>query len=47
MAKYRPINKSKTKTSQTRGLIPCLVLILAGIALMSVFFYYMMKSATP
>jgi hypothetical protein len=45
MAKFKPINKSKQKTSQTRGLIPCLVLILSGIALMSVFFYYMMKSA--
>ena len=46
MAKFKPINRSKAKTSQTKGLIPCLILIVSGIALMSVFFYYMMKSAT-
>ena len=45
MAKFKPISKSKTKTSQTRGLIPCLILVVGGIALMSLFFYYMMKSA--
>ncbi len=45
MAKFKPIHKGKPKKSQTRGLVPCLLLILGGIALMSVFFYYMMKSA--
>jgi hypothetical protein len=43
MAKYK-LAKGKEKPSQTRGLIPCLLLILSGIVLMSLFFYYMLKS---
>ena len=45
MAKYKLAAKTKAKPSRTRGLIPCLVLIVGGIILFSVFFYYMLKSS--
>jgi len=49
MAKF----KSKTKPgggarpaapAATRGLIPCAILLLAGIALISVFFYFFLRT---
>jgi hypothetical protein len=49
MAKY----KSKTKAgggakpgapSNTRGLIPCAILLLGGIAIVSVFFYFFLRT---
>jgi hypothetical protein len=43
MAKFKAA-KRKPKVSPTRGLIPCLLLILGGIALFSLFFYAMLKS---
>jgi hypothetical protein len=46
MAKFKSAARSKPKISPTRGLIPCLILVLAGIALFSVFFYAMLKSGS-
>jgi hypothetical protein len=44
MVKYKA-PKGKPRPSSTRGLIPCLLLIVSGIALMSLFFYLMLKGA--
>jgi hypothetical protein len=44
MAKYK-LAKGKRKTPPTRGLAPCLILIVSGVVLMSLFFYFMLKSA--
>ena len=50
MAKYRPAKAGKakptTKTSVLRA-IPCLLLVLIGIALMTMLFYSMMTSSRP
>ncbi len=43
MAKFKAANR-KPKVSPTRGLVPCLLLIVAGIALFSLFFYAMLRS---
>jgi len=45
MAKFKPAGKNKPKPSQMKGLIPCLILILAGIVLFTLFFYAMLKSS--
>ena len=45
MAKFKRAGKSKSKPKATRGLVPCLILIVGGIALMSLFFYAMLKSS--
>ena len=44
MAKYKPAT-GKKKPAQTRGLVPCLILIVSGVIIMSLFFYFMLKSA--
>jgi hypothetical protein len=44
MARFKPVRDRK-KPSSTRGLIPCLVLIISGIVLMSLFFYFMLRSS--
>jgi hypothetical protein len=44
MAKLKPA-KGKKKKSSIAGAIPCLLLILSGIALMSLLFYAILKSA--
>lgn len=43
MAKFKTA-KRKPKVSPTRGVIPCLLLVVSGIVLMSLFFYGMLKS---
>jgi hypothetical protein len=44
MARYKLASKNP-KRSAKRGLIPCALLIIAGIVLMSALFYAMLKSA--
>ena len=44
MAKYK-VARGKPKPSSTRGLIPCLILIVLGTALACFFFYIMLKPA--
>jgi hypothetical protein len=43
MAKFKPAGKTPAKAS-TKGLIPCLLLVAGGIALISIFFYYSLKA---
>ncbi|MFN7920734.1 MAG: hypothetical protein U0Q16_11590 [Bryobacteraceae bacterium] len=45
MAKIKPVNRNKTKLSQTRGLIPCGLLILAAMGLFGLLFYSALKSS--
>ncbi|HXF28150.1 MAG TPA: hypothetical protein VN610_12790 [Bryobacteraceae bacterium] len=53
MAKFKPVrakgkSKSKTKSNAlttARGAIPCLILVLAGIALITLMFYFSLKSS--
>lgn len=47
MAKYKPAGGKKREAppASTRGLIPCAVLILAGMALIGVLLYYSLKSS--
>jgi len=44
MAKLKTA-KSKRKKPATRGLIPCLLVIISVVVLMSLFFYAMLKSS--
>ncbi len=48
MAKFKPAGKKK-KSSTTRpgGVIPCIILVVLGIALMSLLFYGMLRSGNP
>jgi hypothetical protein len=46
MAKYRPAGKrAKTAQSNARA-IPCLILIVLGIAMLCLLFYFSMKSGS-
>jgi len=44
MAKFKTA-KGKPKQRPTKGLVPCLLLIISGIALVSMLFYGMLSSA--
>jgi hypothetical protein len=47
MAKYKPAGNSKKRepVSQTRGLLPCAFIVIAGIALVSALFYFSLQNA--
>jgi hypothetical protein len=49
MAKFKPAAKAKgkdvPKKVQAQKLIPCLILVIGGIVLFSMFFYAFIKSA--
>ncbi|MEZ5400758.1 MAG: hypothetical protein R2729_13885 [Bryobacteraceae bacterium] len=46
MAKYKPVGKSTPeKPASTRGVVPCLLLVLGAIALVSFLFYAMLQSS--
>ena len=45
MGKFKLV-RGKTKTaSSAKGAVPCLILIVGGIALIGILFYYVMKSS--
>lgn len=47
MAKYRPAGSGKKKEAPpapTRGLVPCSLIIIALLALISVLFYYALQT---
>ena len=45
MAKYKPAGSKKSaKTSQTKGAIPCLILVIVGIGIMCLLFYFTLTS---
>lgn len=43
MAKIKPAG-SKSKKSSNRGALPCLLLVISGIALITLLFFTMMRS---
>ena len=46
MAKFRPAGSRKVKPqASSRGIIPCLFLLIAGFALIFLLFYAMLKSS--
>jgi len=45
MAKYRPARSGK-KTPKARGMIPCLILLVSGMILLSLLFWAVMRSGT-
>jgi hypothetical protein len=45
MAKFKLARKGKTKEAPSRGAIPCLILLVSGIALLSLLFYAILRSA--
>lgn len=49
MAKFKPAGKPKGKETpkavQAQKLVPCLILVIGGIVLFSMFFYAFLKSA--
>lgn len=45
MAKLKPAKGGKKKKSSIAGAIPCLILILSGMALLSLLFYAILRSA--
>jgi hypothetical protein len=45
MAKYKPAGRKKKETPpSTRGLVPCAIIIIALLALISVLFYYALQA---
>ena len=49
MAKYKPVGRKKaSKGPQSKGALPCILIIVLGIALMVLLFYAMLHSGqTP
>ena len=46
MAKFKPAGGKKVPAKSARSAIPCLILVLLGIVLMSLLFYYSLQSST-
>jgi hypothetical protein len=47
MAKFRPAGSRKAKrTSDTRGFIPCLILLITGFTLFFLLFYLVLRSGS-
>lgn len=44
MAKFKPVRKKEAKTP-ARGAIPCVILVLSGMALLMLLFFAMLKSS--
>jgi hypothetical protein len=48
VAKYRPAGSKKPKqASNTRAALPCLIVIVLGITLVCVLFYFSLQSGNP
>jgi len=45
MAKFRPAGTRK-KARKAQGLIPCLILLISGMALLSLLFWALLRSGT-
>ena len=46
MAKFKPAGTRKSKRSDVKGAAPCLIIIVAGITLICLLFYFALKSST-
>jgi hypothetical protein len=47
MAKFRPAGRRAKKTSVPQAGLPCVILVLAGLALLMLFMYFVLKSSAP
>ena len=48
MAKYKPAGRKKaSKGPQAKGALPCILIVVMGIALMILLFYAMLHSGSP
>jgi hypothetical protein len=45
MGKFKPARKKKSKTRQPSGAIPCVILLISGIVLISLLFYAILRSS--
>jgi len=45
MGKFKPVRSKTGSASSNKGAIPCLILVLFGIAIVGILFYYVMKSS--
>ena len=45
MGKFKPVRGKTKSASSNKGALPCLVLVVIGIALVGILFYYVMKSS--
>jgi hypothetical protein len=45
MGKFKLVRGKTKSASSNKGALPCLILILSGMALIGVLFYYVMKSS--
>jgi hypothetical protein len=44
MGKFKPARKKKSKPTKPGGAIPCVIVLLSGIVLLSLLFYAILKS---
>ena len=44
MAKFKPVRGKKAPKSSSKGAIPCLILVISGMLLLSWLFYSILKS---
>jgi hypothetical protein len=46
MAKFKPAGSKKAPAKSARSAIPCLVIVILGIAIMCLLFYFSLQSST-
>ena len=46
MAKFKPAGSKKTPAKSARSAIPCLVIVILGIVIMCLLFYFSLQSST-
>ena len=46
MAKFKPAGSKKSPAKSARSAIPCLVLVILGIVIMCLLFYFSLQSST-
>jgi hypothetical protein len=46
MAKFKPAGSKKAPAKSARSAIPCLVIVILGIVLMCLLFYFSLQSST-
>ncbi len=46
MAKFKPAGGKKAPAKSARSAIPCLVIVILGIAIMCLLFYFSLQSST-
>jgi hypothetical protein len=47
MAKFRPAGRRAKKTGAPPAGLPCVILVIVGLALLMLFMYFVLKSSAP